>query len=109
MLSTSDLFFKITSKCFSCLMSQARREDPKVAKVNKQLMFYKSGCSFSFLPRNHILNTLKPNDAGAVVLMGNIFGLSERNSQSISGLQGIGRCLVGSACLDRWRTLRGVF
>ncbi|XP_043693011.1 telomerase reverse transcriptase-like [Telopea speciosissima] len=92
---------QITSQCFSCLMLQAPRKDPKGAKINKQLMFYKSGCSLSFLPRNHILNTLRANDAGAVVLMRDIFGLSGESlsSQSMSCFQGSGRCLIGSACL----------
>ncbi|XP_042506582.1 telomerase reverse transcriptase isoform X2 [Macadamia integrifolia] len=92
---------QITSQCFSCLMLQAPRKDPKGAKINKQLMFYKSGCSLSFLPRNHILNKLKPNDSGAVVLMMDIFGLSKGSlsSQSLSCFQGSGRCLTGSACL----------
>ncbi|XXG76954.1 hypothetical protein AAC387_Pa08g1206 [Persea americana] len=62
---------KVTSHCFHCLILQA----PQKHQIKRQSIFYNSGGSKLIFPRNHILNRLKPNDAGAKSLFRHIFSL----------------------------------
>ncbi|XP_010257254.1 PREDICTED: telomerase reverse transcriptase isoform X2 [Nelumbo nucifera] len=86
---------KMASLCLYHLMLQAPPNVTKATEINRQLMFYKSGYSSCLLPRNHILNMLKPNNTGAILLMRDIFGLCDGNpsTQSIPCFQTSSFCL----------------
>ncbi|XP_062107723.1 telomerase reverse transcriptase isoform X2 [Humulus lupulus] len=58
------------------LVREVPKKTTKEAQINRKLLFYNSETSLSVLPRNHILNSLKPNSSDSILLLESIFGLS---------------------------------
>ncbi|KAM4122947.1 hypothetical protein ACB094_01G122500 [Castanea mollissima] len=86
--------------CFSVSLAPKPLVVAKGAYVNRKSMFYDMERSSSMFPGKHILNSLKPNIAGAKFLIGNIFGLSEINAtQEMPCCQSSSFCVNKSACM----------
>ncbi|MCL7046902.1 hypothetical protein MKW94_018799, partial [Papaver nudicaule] len=89
--------------CFCNMMLQAPQKVANMSEVDRNSMFYNPFTLSSLLPKDHVLIRSKPNDAGADVLMKDIFGLPDEpvitESVSCSCLHNHNSCLLGCASL----------
>ncbi|KAK6933776.1 Telomerase ribonucleoprotein complex - RNA-binding domain [Dillenia turbinata] len=92
---------KVPLKCFCCVILQHLQKDNNSNQIDRWTMFYKTELSPWAFPRNHILYTLKPNFAGALSLMRDIFGFCDMNisTQHKTCFHSIHSCRTRSACL----------
>ncbi|XP_058225242.1 telomerase reverse transcriptase isoform X3 [Rhododendron vialii] len=88
-------------QCSCCLFLQKIQYISREGHIDRQSIFYRSECSASVLPRNHVLNSLRPNASGAKVLFEDIFGLSDGNINSLSRscYHSSNCCLTNYKCL----------
>ncbi|XP_024934721.3 telomerase reverse transcriptase isoform X2 [Ziziphus jujuba] len=98
----NDSHEKNTPQC-CCLVMQIPRKVNKGAAIDRNSLFYNLEFSSSAFPREHVLNSLKPNSSGSKFLIGSIFGLPDVNispqSKPWSHNSSVSPC--GSACLVR--------
>ncbi|XP_024989026.1 telomerase reverse transcriptase [Cynara cardunculus var. scolymus] len=63
--------------CSCCSVWQTLQKVPRGVHISKRTMLYKLERASSILPGEHIINSLRPNVAGANALFKEIFGLTE--------------------------------
>ncbi|KAI4323398.1 hypothetical protein L6164_023010 [Bauhinia variegata] len=92
---------KMPWECSCCSILQSLSTVPKRTVINRKSIFFNLESSLSVLPKEHILNSLRPNLVSSRYLISNIFGLSEGNagSQPMHCFHKSTSCPFGSVCL----------
>ncbi|KAL7603250.1 hypothetical protein Lser_V15G15665 [Lactuca serriola] len=89
---------KMRIPCSCCSIWRTLQKVPRKAQISKQSMLYKLEHTSSILPGKHIINSLKPNVAGANALFKEIFG-SSNDSHSTLCFHSNNICVIGTTCL----------
>ncbi|KAI3719588.1 hypothetical protein L6452_20490 [Arctium lappa] len=92
---------KMKFPCSCCSVWQTLQKVPRGVHISKRSMLYKLERASSILPGKHIINSLRPNVAGANALFKEIFGLTDAciAAQPTPCSHSNDICISGTTCL----------